>query len=144
MGSPKWNTAEVDRSDCGCLRQRHGGMPLFICMTHVRDVEGPEGYFRLRGPDGILLMIQGPLPIELAGTEDRTERAQATLDALANLVRASMPGAVREAFSGLLSDLIGQLRDGARRDNFSRGVWAGWTSLAVQLQRRIDEARHTD
>lgn len=73
---------------------------------------------------------------------DGRERTQAHLDAICELVRVSMPGAVREAFSGELKALQAELRDGVRRDSFSRGVWAGWSSLLTEMIRRLDEPRH--
>lgn len=69
---------------------------------------------------------------------DGREVTQARLDAICELVRVSMPGAVREAFSGELRALQAEIRDGGRRDTFARGVWAGWSSLLTEMIRRLD------
>lgn len=66
-------------------------------------------------------------------------RAQELLGALAGLVRASMPGAVREAFLGQLKDLKELVeKTPPSNDSYTRGVWAGWTSLLTELIVRIE------
>lgn len=70
---------------------------------------------------------------------DGRETTEAHLDAICELVRVTMPGAVRTAFTGELRALQSQLRDGGRRDSFTRGVWAGWSSLLTQLIVRIEK-----
>lgn len=69
---------------------------------------------------------------------DGRETTEAHLDAICELVRVTMPGAVREAFVDELRALQAEVRDGARRDSFARGVWAGWSSLLTGLITRIE------
>lgn len=75
---------------------------------------------------------------------DGRERTEAHLDAICELVRVTMPGVVREAFSDELKALQAEVRDGGRRDTFARGVWAGWSSLLTEMIRRLDEPRHSE
>jgi hypothetical protein len=138
MGVVSRHTASVRRSECGCIHEADGQV-LLVCSLHVKDIEGLANHFRLRGSDGTLRLVPGPPPLEVAGSKERAERSRETLNAIAGMIRAAMPeGVVRSAFSTLLKDLAGIVRDGARRDNFSRGVWAGWGSLATELYTRID------
>lgn len=56
------------RDPCGCLHD-HLGNALLVCAGHVRDVEGVEGCFRLRGTDGELRLVPvEPLPQRRAGS----------------------------------------------------------------------------
>src|SRR5688572_24426720 len=133
MGSTPRYATSIRRSECGCIYESDGQV-LLVCVTHVRDIEGLANHFRLRGSDGVLKLVPGPPPLEVAGCAERAERSRETLNAIAGMIRAAMPeGVVRSAFSTLLKDLAAIVRDGARRDNFSRGVWAGWGSLATEL-----------
>lgn len=75
---------------------------------------------------------------------DEAVRAQAHLDAICELVRVSMPGVVREAFVGELSDLRELVKEPPQRDSFSRGVWAGYDHLLTELISRLNEPRHSD
>lgn len=75
---------------------------------------------------------------------DGRETTEAHLDAICALVRVTMPGAVRTAFTDELRALQAEVRDGGRRDTFARGVWAGWSSLLTELISRLDEPRHVE
>jgi hypothetical protein len=75
---------------------------------------------------------------------DNATRAQAHLDAICETIRVCMPGVVREALVGELSDLRTLVKEPPQRDSFSRGVWAGYDHLLTELISRLNEPRHSD
>lgn len=75
---------------------------------------------------------------------DNALQAQAHLNVICETIRVCMPGIVREAFVGELSDLRTLVKEPPQRDSFSRGVWAGYDHLLTEIISRLNEPRHSD